>query len=81
MPAAAVTDPIMQAQRGGRPQYGYLGPRPRRSCRAVIDGGFFDLADVTLVNSRRATGPRHALARPGILPFLLARSEYGLHLR
>lgn len=47
-----------------------------QACRAVSDGGFFDLADVTLVNCRRATGGRHALARPGILPFLLARSEY-----
>ena len=53
-------------------------PRPRsvaQACRAVRDGGFFDLVDVTLVNCRRATGRRHALARPGILPFLQARSE------
>lgn len=47
-----------------------------QACRAVCDGGFFDLADVMLVNCRRATGRRHALARPGILPFLQARSEY-----
>lgn len=47
-----------------------------QACRAVSDGGFFDLADVTLVNCRRATGRRHALARPGILPFRLARSGY-----
>ncbi|WGR93506.1 hypothetical protein MTX26_27730 [Bradyrhizobium sp. ISRA443] len=47
-----------------------------QACQAVRDGGFFDLADVTLVNCRRATGRRHALARPGILPFLQARSEY-----
>lgn len=46
-----------------------------QACRAVRDGGFFDLADVTLANCRRATGRRHALARPGILPFLQARSE------
>lgn len=47
-----------------------------QACRAVCDGGFSDLVDVTLVNCRRATGRRHALARPGILPFLQARSEY-----
>lgn len=47
-----------------------------QACRAVCDGGFFDLADVTLVNCRRATGRRHALARPGILPFQQARSKY-----
>jgi len=47
-----------------------------QACRAVSDGSFFDLADVTLVNCRRATGGRHELARPGILPFLQGRSEY-----
>lgn len=36
----------------------------------------FDLAGLTLVNCHRATGRRHALARPGILPFPRARSEY-----
>jgi hypothetical protein len=46
-----------------------------QACRAVHDGGFFDLADVALVNCRRATGRRHALARPGILPFVEARRE------
>lgn len=47
-----------------------------QACRAVSDGGFCNLADVTLVNCRCAPGRRHALARPGILPFLLARSEH-----
>jgi hypothetical protein len=47
-----------------------------QACRAVHDGGFVDLADVTLVNCRRATGRRHALARPGILPFVEAKREH-----
>jgi hypothetical protein len=47
-----------------------------QACRAVRDGDFCDLADVTLVNYRRATGRRHALARPGLLPFVQARSGY-----
>jgi hypothetical protein len=47
-----------------------------QACRAVRQGGFFGLADVTLVNCRRATSRRHALTRSGILPFLQARSEY-----
>jgi hypothetical protein len=47
-----------------------------QACRAVRDGGFFDLVDVTLVNCRRATGRRRALARPGILPFVQAWSRY-----
>jgi hypothetical protein len=47
-----------------------------QACRAVRDGGFFDLVDVTLVNCRRATGRRQALARPGILPFVQARSTH-----
>jgi hypothetical protein len=47
-----------------------------QACRAVRDGGFFDLVDMTLVNCRRATSRRHALARPGILPFVQARSTY-----
>ncbi|MDF0522692.1 hypothetical protein P0R31_36240 [Bradyrhizobium yuanmingense] len=54
-------------------------PRPRSRWHRLArlrDGGFFDLADVTLANCRRATRRRHALARPGILPFLLARNEY-----
>ncbi|PAY10483.1 hypothetical protein CK489_08160 [Bradyrhizobium sp. UFLA03-84] len=36
-----------------------------QACRAVSDGGFFDLTDVTLVNCSCATGCWHALARPG----------------
>jgi hypothetical protein len=47
-----------------------------QACRAVRDGSFVDLADVALVNCRRATGRRHALARPGILPFVKARWEH-----
>jgi hypothetical protein len=47
-----------------------------QACRAVSDGVFIDLADVALVNCRRATGRRHMLARPGILPFVQARSGY-----
>ena len=47
-----------------------------QACRAVRDGGFVDLADLALVNCRRATGRRHALARPGILPFVQARSGH-----
>jgi hypothetical protein len=44
-----------------------------QACRAVRAGNFFDLVDVTLVNCRRASGLKHALARPGILPFTPAR--------
>ncbi|WP_035703330.1 hypothetical protein [Bradyrhizobium genomosp. I (2014)] len=44
-----------------------------QACRAVSDGGFVDLADVSLTNCRRATGHRHALTRPGILPFVRPR--------
>ena len=44
-----------------------------QACRAVADGVFVDLADLSLVNLRRATGRRHALTKPGILPFVQAR--------
>jgi molybdopterin/thiamine biosynthesis adenylyltransferase len=44
-----------------------------QACRAVRDGNFFDLVDVTLVNCRHASGRKHALAKPGILPFIPAR--------
>lgn len=47
-----------------------------QACRAVRDGGFFDLVDVTLVNCRRATGRRYAMAKLGILPFVRAKSEH-----
>jgi hypothetical protein len=47
-----------------------------QACRAVYDGGFVELADVALVNCRRATARRHALARPGILPFVQVRTRY-----
>jgi hypothetical protein len=47
-----------------------------QACRAVSDGGFVDLVDVALVNCRRATGRRHSLARPGILPFVQARNGH-----
>jgi hypothetical protein len=46
------------------------------ACRAVRDGGFLDLVDVTLVNCRRAIGRRHALAMPGTLPFVQVKSRY-----
>jgi hypothetical protein len=44
-----------------------------QACRAVSDGSFVELADVSLVNCRRATGRRHALVGSGILPFVEAR--------
>lgn len=46
-----------------------------QACRAVRDGSFHGLVDVTLVNCRRATARRHALTRPGVLPFLPTRGS------
>lgn len=45
------------------------------ACRTVHAGCFWDLVDVTLVNCRRAMGHRHALAMPGVLPFVQAKSR------
>jgi hypothetical protein len=44
-----------------------------QACRAVSDGSFLDLVDVSLVNCRRVNSRRHMLARPGIIPFVAAR--------
>jgi len=44
-----------------------------RARRAVSDGSFFDLVDVSLVNCRRVNNHRHMLARPGVIPFVAAR--------
>jgi hypothetical protein len=44
-----------------------------QACRAVSDGSFLDLVDVSLVNCRRVTSRRQMLARPGIIPFVPAR--------
>jgi hypothetical protein len=42
-------------------------------CRAVADGSFCDLVDVSLLNCRRVRTSQHALARAGAIAFVEAR--------
>jgi len=46
-----------------------------QACRAVVDGAYMDIVDVTLVNCRRVSSRLRSLERPGILPFLQARMD------
>ncbi|WP_338693230.1 hypothetical protein V5279_43435 [Bradyrhizobium sp. 26S5] len=46
-----------------------------QACRAVVDGGYMDMVDVTLVNCRRVSSRLRVLERPGILPFVQPRME------
>jgi hypothetical protein len=44
-----------------------------QACRAVSDGTFFDLVDISLVNCHRVSSHRQVLARQGVIPFVAAR--------
>jgi hypothetical protein len=46
-----------------------------QACRAVVDGGYMDIVDVTLVNCRRVSSRLRSLERPGLLPFVQARMD------